>query len=409
MSRPLDGVIVLDFTRVYSGPYTTLLLADMGAQVIKVEHPAHGDDSRAFGPFIAGTSGYFETLNRGKRSIAVDYRHADGQALLRRLVPQVDVVVENFRPGQMARYGLGYDDLKALHPALVYVSISGYGQFGPDAHLGCYDVVAQAVSGLMSLTGLPELPLKTGPAIADAITGLTAAVGLLGALYQRSRTEQGAFVDVAMVDSVFAVLENALAEYSVSNQRPTRQGNSDSALAPFDAFATREGWLVIGVGNDRLWQALATLVDPALLDDARFETNAGRVQHYGALRPTLAAWCSARTTQDTLTLLHAAGVPSGAVRSIDELTTDAHLEARGMLQRLTLAADETLLVPGSPLHISDSERPPAQRAPHLGEHTGAILMQMASMKADEMAMLAARGIASGLNQSNASTLQARLC
>ncbi len=373
MKRPLEGLRILDFTRVYSGPYATLLLSDMGAEVIKVEHPRYGDDSRAFGPFVGGKSGYFETVNRGKKSIAVDYRLPEGQALLRRLTANFDVLIENFRPGQMARFGLDYESLKAEYTRLIYVSISGFGQ--SESSAGCYDVVAQAMSGLMSLTGLPELPIKTGPAIADAITGLTAAVGLLGVLWGRERSGCGAYIDVAMVDSVFACLENALADYSVNGRTQPRQGNIDSAIAPFDSFQTCDGWIVIGIGNDRLWQALARQINSNLASDPRFLTNENRVANYHILRPILDVWCRAQPTEILLACLHAAGIPSGTIRSMDELACDPQLEARGMLARLELPNGENLLVPGSPIHIADVELPPIRRGPHLGEHTRCVLLE----------------------------------
>ncbi|GAB4514304.1 MAG: CaiB/BaiF CoA-transferase family protein [Anaerolineae bacterium] len=368
-TRPLEGLRVLDFTRVYSGPYATLLLSDLGAEVIKVEHPEYGDDSRSFGPFINGTSGYFETLNRGKKSIAVDYRTIEGQRMLAQLAQSADVLIENFRPGKMRAYGLDEPALRPTCPRLIYVSISGFGQFGPYSHLGCYDVVAQAMSGLMSMTGLPELPIKTGPAIADAITGLTAAVGLLAALYQRERTGQGTHIDIAMLDSVFATLENSLAATSITGESPARAANADAVLAPFDSFPTHDGWVVIGVGNDRLWRRLAALIDPALVEDARFATNTGRVMHYAVLRPIVAGWCSAYTSDALLAHLHAADIPAGAVRSMDELLHDPHLEARDMLLKLSSG----VLVPGSPIHIAGSVRPTPQRAPLLGEHNADIL------------------------------------
>ncbi|MBK8027310.1 MAG: CoA transferase [Chloroflexi bacterium] len=390
-ARPLDGVTILDFTRVYSGPYATLLLADMGARVIKVEHPQHGDDSRSFGPLVAGTSGYFETLNRGKQSIAVDYRHPDGQKLLRSLATQVDVVIENFRPGQMAAYGLDYDRLAADSPRLIYVSLSGYGQTGPNAALKCYDVVAQAASGLMSLTGLTDLPIKTGPAIADAIAGLTAAVGLLGALWGRERTGRGRYVDVAMVESVFAVLENALAQYSVTGQIPERSANQDAVIAPFDCFATRDGWVALGVGNDRLWRAFAAQIADGLADDPRFRSNADRVAHYAALRPLIADWCASQPAEGLTARLQAAGIPCGALRSIDELAHDPALEARGMLAHLALADGTDLLVPGSPIHFRDTAPPVYRRAPALGEHSRVLLEQF-GWPADQVEALMHSGV-----------------
>ncbi len=384
MTRPLAGLTVLDFTRIFSGPYATLLLADLGARVIKVENPSGGgDDSRAFGPFVDGTSGYFESLNRGKQSIGVDYGDPGGQALLRRLIRRVDVVIENFRPGRMARLGLDYKSLKGENPGLVYVSISGFGQTGPLSDRGCYDIVAQAYSGLMSLTGTPDLPIKTGPGIGDAVSGLTAAVGLLAALWNRERTGEGAFIDVAMVDSLFAVLESALPAFEVSGVVPARLGNADAAIAPFDSFsAADDSWVVLGVGNDRLWRSLAALVDPALPHDPRFATNADRVANYGALRPILAAWCNEQLVDALLGRLHEAGIPAGPIRHIDELAADPQLEARGMLARVGLAGGTQLLLPGSPIHV-DGSLPPMVRGPHLGEHTRSVLTELLDLSGDE--------------------------
>ena len=377
---PLTGLTVLDFTRVYSGPYATLMLSDLGATVIKVEHPNGGDDSRSFGPFIGGSSGYFETLNRGKQSICVEYKQVEGQQLLRELARTVDVVIENFRPGQMARLGLDYARLRALNPGLVYVSISGFGQQSAvtagnsvDVSRGCYDIVAQAESGLMSLTGLPHQPLKTGPALGDAITGLTAAVGLLAALWAKERYGRGAYLDIAMVDAVFACLENALSEYDVTHRVPQRQANADIALAPFDGFEANDGWIVIGVGNDMLWRRLAVLIDPHLADDARFATNALRVAHYDALRPILVGWCAVQSADALLTCLHQTGIPAGRVRDMQALACDPRLESRRMLAALNLADGNRVVVPGCPIQIEGVSPTIYRRAPQLGEHTQAVL------------------------------------
>ncbi len=394
-SYPLDGLTVLDFTRVYSGPYATLLLVGLGARVIKVEHLERGDDSRAFGPFIDGTSGYFETLNRGKQSIAINYQTRKGQALLRQLAAQVDVLVENFKPGQMARYGLDYETLEKTCPRLVYASISGFGQTGPYASHGCYDIIAQAMGGLMSVTGTPELPTKTGPAIADAISGLTATTGLLAALWRREQTGRGAHIDVAMVDAVFACLENVLVSYDVTGRVPPRQGNTDSVLAPFDSFCTADGWVVIGIGNEHLWRALARLIGPDLGNDARFTSNEKRVQNYDALQPILNQWCHTQTTDAVLARLHTAGIPSGPIRAIDELVCDPHLEARGMLSRVKLKSGTWITVPGSPIHIVGATPPPIVRGPLLGEHTWDILDEFLGLKEDKLEYLAITRVISG--------------
>lgn len=386
---PLAGVTVLDFTRVYSGPCATLRLSDLGADVIKIEHPAGGDDSRAFGPFIAGTSGYFETLNRGKRSLAIDYRAPRGQALLRELAGQADVLIENFRPGQMKRYGLDYASLSATQPRLIYVSITG---FGCDSTEGCYDIVAQAMSGLMSLTGFPDQPIKTGPAIADAISGLTAANGLLAALFRRERTGQGAHVEVAMIDAVFACLENALADFDVAQQVPPRCGNTDRVVAPFDCFRATDGWIVIAAGNDRLWRSLACLIDENLIVDPRFATNLRRVENNTALHVILAAWCQSRSTQALLADLHAAEVPAGPVRTMAELAIDPRLEARGMLASIEVDDGVHLKIPGSPIRFEDVNVQSTQRGPRLGEHTRSILTERLSLCPAEIDRLLAEGV-----------------
>jgi CoA:oxalate CoA-transferase len=386
---PLAGVTVLDFTRVYSGPYATLRLSDLGADVIKIEHPNGGDDSRAFGPFIAGTSGYFETLNRGKRSVAIDYRTLAGQMLLRQFAGQVDVLIENFRPGQMKRFGLDYAVLSVISPRLIYVSLTG---FGCDSDQGCYDIVAQAMSGLMSLTGFPDQPIKTGPAIADAISGLTAANGLLAALFRRERTGQGAHVEVAMIDAVFACLENALADFDVAGQVPVRRGNTDQVIAPFDCFRTADGWIVIAAGNDRLWRSLASVIDDALFADPRFVTNACRVANNATLHAILAAWCQTRSNQALLAELHAAGVPAGPVRAIDELAIDPRLEAHGMLASIEVADGVHLKVPGSPICFEGVNVHARQRGPRLGEHTRAVLQERLNLDIADIDRLAAEGV-----------------
>ena len=255
----------------------------------------------------------------------------------------------------MRHYALDYPTLKKLNPLLIYASISGYGQFGDKANLGCYDIVAQAASGLMSLTGFPDMPLKTGPAIADAISGLTAAVGILGALYRREQTGEGAYIDIAMVDSVFAVLENALSNYTTDGVITERQGNSDAAIAPFDAFKVIDGWIALAVGNERLWKRLVSVAG-VQLDRPQFATNEQRLQHYDELRPLLATWLHQHTIESALCVLHAEGIPSGPVHSIDELSRDVQLEARDMLLKIQIDETNSFTVPGSPIHISGADR-----------------------------------------------------
>lgn len=245
----------------------------------------------------------------------------------------------------------------------------------------------------MGLTGLPDLPCKTGPAIADATSGLTAAVGLLASLWGRERHGEGAYLDIAMVDALFACLENTLASYDIARQIPSRQANVDHVLAPFDCFCAANGWIVIGVGNDPLWSKLAALIQEGLAADPRFLSNSDRVTHYHLLRPIIAEWCQPQTVKAALSRLHAAGIPSGAVRTLDELACDTRLEARGMLARLSLAGDVSLLVPGTPIQIAETETRPYHRAPRLGEHTQEILSEQLGLSCAEMLDYVQMGVA----------------
>ena len=376
---PLSGLTVLDLTRVLSGPYCTMLLGDMGARVIKVEQPGRGDDTRRWGPpFLAGESTYFLSINRNKESVTLDFKHPEGRAALEALVARADVLVENFRPGTLARLGLDYPTLAAAHPRLIYASISGYVQTGPRAHEPGYDAVLQGEGGLMSLTGSAEgPPYRLGVAVVDIVAGMFAAQGILLALIARGQTGRGQQVDVAMLDSVAALLTYQAGIVFATGQSPGRMGNRHPSIAPYDVFDAADGPLVLAVGNDDQWQRFCRIAGlTALGGDPRFTTNASRVKHYAALEPPVAAVLRTRSRAEWTSSLVAAGVPCGPVRPVDEVLADPQLAAREMLASLPhpLAGQVGML--GLPVKLSDTPGTMRAAPPTLGQHTDAVLAEI---------------------------------
>src|SRR5438309_5555415 len=373
---PLSGLTVLDFSRVLAGPYCTMQLADLGARVIKIEQPGRGDDTRAWGPpFVQDESAYFLSINRNKESLALDLKHEAAHGIVRALLERADVVVENFRPGTMARLGLDAASVTKSRPQVVYCSISGFGQTGPRRTEAGYDAMMQAEGGLMSITGDADgPPFRLGIAIADIATGLFAAQGILAALYARERTGRGQCVDVAMLDSVAALLTYQAAIAFATGATPARMGNRHPSIAPYDTFTASDGDFVLSVGNDDQFRRLAeVLKQPELATDPRFATNASRVAHYDALRSALQALFASWTRDGLVRALTTAGVPSGAVRSVLETLADPQLHARDMIVDLPHATIGRLRVLGNPVKMSDT--PPAIRSapPTLGQHTRSIL------------------------------------
>jgi len=375
-SGPLEGIVVLDLTRVLSGPYCTMLLADIGARVIKVEQPGKGDDTRAWGPpFVSGESAYFLSINRNKESVTLDFKRPAGRAILDRLIARADVLVENFRPGAMQRLGLDYDTLAARHASLVYASISGFGQYGPKRDRPGYDAVVQAEGGLMSVTGAADgPPYRLGVAIADLVAGLLAAQGITLALLARHRTGRGQQVDIAMLDGVAALLSYQASIFFATGNAPGRMGNRHPTIVPYETFEASDGEFVIAVGNDeqfRRFCEVAAITEIAA--DERFATNPGRVRHYELLRPTLAGTLRRRSRQDWIGALTAAGVPCGSVRDVREVLTDPHLEARRMIEAVEHATAGTLKVLGVPIKLSDTPGRVHAAPPVLGQHTRHVL------------------------------------
>ena len=388
--RPLDGLIVLDLTRVLSGPYCTMMLADMGARVIKIERPGSGDDTRAWGPpFIGGESSYFLSVNRNKESVAIDFKHPDGRRLLDALIAKADVLVENFAPGTLDALGLGYASVASRHPRLVYASITGFGLTGPRREQPGYDAMIQAESGLMSLTGSKDGdPYRLGVAIADIIAGMFAAQGITMALLVRERTGKGQQVDIGMLDAATALLTYQAGIYFTTGQTPSRTGNRHPSIAPYDTFPTEDGALVLAVGNDRQWQTFCRVIGhPSLANDARFETNPERVAHYDSLRPVLIKALRTRSRQEWIDHLVPAGVPCAAVRALDEVLTDPQIMARGMIEVLQHPSAGALRVLGIPVKLSDTPGAVQTPPPRLGEHTASVLRDLLDVPTEEVSRL----------------------
>jgi CoA:oxalate CoA-transferase len=359
-SGPLADLLVVDLTRVLAGPFCTLLLADLGARVIKIERPGRGDDARAIGPFLAGRSAYFMSLNRGKESVALDLREAADRALFEALLARADVLVENFRAGVMERLGYGWESLHARHPRLVYAAVSGFGHSGPEAERPAYDMIVQALGGIMSLTGQPgSPPTRVGTSIGDIAGGLFAAVGIGAALHHRARTGEGTKVDVAMLDAQVGILENAIARFTATGEVPGPIGSRHPSIAPFQAFASADGHLVIAAGNDRLFGSLCEAIDrPGLAADERFVSNEARA-HEAALEEALRS----RPTAQWLQRLAAAGIPCAPIQDVAQVLAHPQVAARNMLIHAVDPVAGSVQMAGNPVKLAGfpdpSERPPA--------------------------------------------------
>jgi crotonobetainyl-CoA:carnitine CoA-transferase CaiB-like acyl-CoA transferase len=389
MAGPLSHIRVLDLSRVLAGPWATQCLADLGADVIKIERPGEGDDTRGWGPpFLQTPSGetgdaaYFAAANRGKRSVAIDMGTPGGQALIRRLAAESDVLVENFKVGGLEKYGLDYASLQPLNPRLVYCSITGFGQTGPYAGRAGYDFMIQGMGGIMSVTGQPDgapgaEPLKCGVAFADIFTGLYATIGVTAALAHRERTGEGQYIDMALLDAQVAVLANQALNYLVSGSPPVRHGNAHPNIVPYQAFATADGHIILAIGNDRQFAAFCRI---AGLDDvpgdARFATNRMRVANRQELVPLVAQAMASRTTAEWVAVLERDAVPCGPINTLDQVFADEQVRARGL--RVDLARPDGTVVPGvaNPIRLSGSPIEYARPAPALGADTDEVLASL---------------------------------
>ena len=373
---PLDGIRVIDLSRVVSGPLCTMNLADMGADVIKIEEPGRGDESRAFGPpFLGGESPYYLSVNRNKRSCTVNLKRDAGKAILWRLLDTADVVVQNFRPGAMARLGLDYDAVAARHPRLIYCPISGFGDSGPDAVRPGYDLVVQGESGLMDLTGEADgPPTRIGTSIADLTAGVMAAQGITLALYARQTTGRGQHVKIAMLDAVASLLTYNAGNYFATGESPTRRGNDHPSVVPYQTLRAKDGWMNLAVANDSLWVRYCDAIErPDLRDDPRFATAPERVNHRDTLVPIIVALTAARTVQQWVDLLGAAGVPCGRIRNVAEVCTNPQLTERGKVVDRPHPTAGIVTMIGLPIELSDTPGRIQTAPPLLGEHTDDVL------------------------------------
>jgi crotonobetainyl-CoA:carnitine CoA-transferase CaiB-like acyl-CoA transferase len=383
MEKPLEGIRVLELARILAGPWASQLLADMGAGVVKVERPGAGDDTRGWGPpFVRGEGGenlsaaYYHAANRGKRSVALDLESKEGQAAVRALAAESDVLIENFKLGGLKKYGLDYESLKDVNPRLIYCSITGFGQTGPYAPRAGYDFLIQGMGGVMSLTGDPEgQPMKVGLPIADLVTGLYASNAILAALRRRDLTEEGAFIDMALLDCQIAVLANQAMNYLASGAPPVRLGNGHPNIVPYQVFPAADGHLIIAVGNDGQYARLCEVLDAEELADPAYRTNEGRVRD----RETLCARVSELTSEwkrdKLLAELERRGIPAGPINTIADVFADPHVIARGMRRDLPLAGGTVPSV-GSPIVIDGIRMMAESASPRLGADSEAVLSEL---------------------------------
>jgi crotonobetainyl-CoA:carnitine CoA-transferase CaiB-like acyl-CoA transferase len=389
--RPLEGLRVVDLTRVLSGPYCTMQLGDLGAEVIKVEQPGKGDDTRAFAPPYQGEeAAYFLSVNRNKKSITLDMKREAGKEVLRRLVDVSDVLVENFRPGAMQRLGFGFAAVHARRPSLVYCSISGFGDTGPQKDRPGYDVIVQGEAGVMDLTGPQDgAPYKVGTAIGDLVSGLTAAQGILAALYAAKATGKGQHVSISMYEVVAALLTFNASIYFATGQSPRRRGNEHPTIVPYETFEASDGWINLGVANDELWQRFCKGAGRQdLAEDPRFAKASDRVRNRHSLVPLIRALVKARSREDWMARLDKAGVPSGAIRTVGEVCDGELLAARGMIAEMPHPNAGTVKAVKNAMHLSATPLDGYAAPPTLGQHTREVLTGLLGYAAADVEKLA---------------------
>lgn len=392
--KPLKGIVVLDLSRVLAGPYSSMMMADYGATMVKIEPPQVGDDSRAFGPFVGKESAYFMSLNRNKRSMTLNLKEQAAKDLFKEMVKKADVVLENYRPGTMEKFGLGYDELKKINPKIIYAACSGFGQTGPYVHKPAYDIVVQAMGGIMSVTG-PEggEPTRVGASVGDIIAGLFTTIGVMMALFHRERTGEGQKVDVGMLDCQVAVLENAISRYLVSGEIPKPIGNRHPSITPFAGFTASDGHIIVGAGNDRLWEKLCHLINRCdLLENELFTTNLKRTQHVNELKEILDAEFKVKTIDEWMEALEAAGVPCAPINTVDKIINDPQIKAREMIVELEHPVAGHMRVPGVPIKLSATPGSVDTPAPLLGQHTEELLNELLGLSKEQVDELRAKNV-----------------
>jgi crotonobetainyl-CoA:carnitine CoA-transferase CaiB-like acyl-CoA transferase len=393
--RLLDGIRVLDLSRIIAGPFCSQILGDMGAEVIKVEQPGVGDESRTWGPpFQNGESVYFFCVNRNKKSISVNMKDPRGKAIIRELAGRSDVLLENFKPGTLAKLGLDWDDLRHVNPRLIFCSISGFGRSGPAAERGGYDVIAQAVGGLMGITGDPDgPPVKVGVAMTDICTALYAHGAILAALYARDRTGQGQRIDVSLLETQIAALINIASSYLNAGEIPRKWGTAHASIVPYQAFQTRDGFMIIGGANDRLWVRLCEAIDlPEVARDPKFTTNAQRVEHREEIVRLLEARLITRTRKEWESILAPLGIPCGPINRMDEVFADPQVEHLRMVWEAAHPQVGTIRMVRNPVTFSHTPVDFREPPPKLGEHTEDVLRGLLGYSAEQVATLRAAGV-----------------
>ncbi len=391
--KPLDDICIIDLTRVLAGPFCTMLFADLGANVIKVEAPK-GDDSRTNPPFINGESTYFMSLNRGKRSIVLDLKKEEAKEILKKMVSKADVLVENFRPGTMEKLGLSKETLIKINPELIFCSVSGFGQYGPYKERPAYDIVIQAMSGIMSITGPASgSPTRVGASIGDITSGLFAAISILTALHQRQRSGKGECIDISMLDCMVAIIENAIVRHSATGVVPEPIGNRHPVSTPFDMYPTKDSNLIIAIQNNNTWDHFCRAINAEyLLEDVRFESGASRTENEKSLKTILIDILAGKTTNAWIDILLKAGVPCGPLYTIPDVVNDPHILAREMI--ITMKGHKKvpeLKVAGSPIKLASQSYKLEKAAPVLGEHSCEILSEFGFSK-DEIKEYSEKGL-----------------
>jgi crotonobetainyl-CoA:carnitine CoA-transferase CaiB-like acyl-CoA transferase len=393
--RPLEGIRILDLTRVLSGPYCTMLLGDLGAEVIKVERPGEGDDTRSFAPpFQGDQAAYFLSINRNKKSITLDMKSEHGKEILWRLLDLSDVLVENFRPGAMERLGFGYEAVTNRRPAIIYCSISGFGDSGPQKDRPGYDVIVQGEAGIMDLTGPRDgPPHKVGTSIADLVSGLTAVQGILAALYTAKIDGRGQRVLVSMYEAVAALLTFNASIYFATGNAPRRRGNEHATIVPYETFEASDGWINLGVANDDIWRRFCAAVGTAeLATDRRFANAPDRVRNRDALVPLIKTVIKQRSRDEWLKLLDDSGVPCGAIRTVAEVCDSEVLRARGMIAEMPHASAGNVKGIKSAIHLSETVLDTYTAPPRLGEHTNEVLTRLLGYSSDKVNALRREGV-----------------
>ena len=394
--KALEDVVVLDLTKVLAGPYCGSILADFGATVIKVEPPVKGDDGRHYGPYLNGESLYFGNLNRGKMGVTLNLKAPEGKALFRELVKKADVLIENYRPGVMDRLGLGYSVLKEMNPRLIYGAITGFGSTGPYASRPGYDIISQAMGGMMSVTGQEgDPPTRCGNAIGDVLGGMNLAIGILTALHARELTGEGQYIDVALVDSVAASLEQAWQRYFVSGKLPTRHGNYYDAIAPYDSYSAKDGYLVIGCGNQHLFEVFCNqlLHRPDLIEDERFLDVPLRVKNNKAFKAIVEEWLKDYTVSEAVDMVLGAGIPAGPILDLEQISHDPHfVEYRQMFTEIDHPTAGRMKLNSSPIKMSDTPAEIRSAPPTLGQHNREVFKRMLGLSEEAYQQDAENGV-----------------